>query len=219
MSIATEPFLTVLPPDPTALAEKDQVTFAAICAEVEAVDSVREAREKNETTTDRVVKLKHAHSLMNARCAALFEHIAAVRDKLDTGLVDQYAGGGAPVDAAALILDLTAAQGERDALMRALARLVQHVTPLATIAQMKAEAALFSGRADQLKRIANDRIARTAELLRGAAEFESGLTIDTRSTLSGFILGYAEELAARSNELSLAVIEQQRIYQRMNAVS
>lgn len=217
MSIATEPFLTVLPPDPCGLAEKDKQTFAAICAEVEAIDSVREASEKCGAATDRVAKLRGAHVQMNARGKALFEHTAALRDRLDAALVDEYAGGEAPVDAAALILELTAAEGERAAVLRALARLVEHVTPLASITQLKAESALLQGRADELKRIANERIAHTAELLRGAAEFESGLTLNVRSTLTGLILGYAEELAARSNELAVAVIEQERAYQRTNA--
>jgi hypothetical protein len=213
----TEPFLTILPADADALAEKDQATYQAILNEVETVTSVQEAREKHEAACDRVAKLKAAHLAMNRRGKELFDRVSVAQAALETGLVEQYADSGAPVDAAGLFADYTVAQGERDAVMCGLARLMEHVKPLAEIAQLKAEATLFMGRADQLKRIVQERISKTVELMRGAAEFESGIVMDTRSTISGQLLAYAEALQGRSVEAALAANEQERAYNRANA--
>lgn len=101
--------------------------------------------------------------------------------------------------------------------MRALARLAQHVTPLAEIAQLQGEADLYKLRSEELKRAAEERKVRTAELLREAAEFESGLTLDVRSTLTGFLLSYADSLLGRSVEASIAARQQETAYRRMNA--
>jgi hypothetical protein len=212
-----QPFLTVLPPGADDLAEKDRQTFDAICAEIEAIGSVREAREKSEKATGRVSALKQGHVAMNRHGKELFEHVTVTRDKLDAALVEQYAGSGEPVDVAPLLADLTAAQGEREALMRALARLVERLSPLAEIARLKAEADLFMGRSDHLKRIASERIAKTAELLREAAAFESGVVLDLRGSLSGYIQAAAESLTIRSVEAAGQAIEQERVYRRMNA--
>jgi hypothetical protein len=211
-------FLTVLPGEPEGLGEKNAAEFKAICEEVERIAAVQEAREKYEAATDRVAKLKTANIQMNKRGKELFERIAVAKEKLESGLVEYYASGGNPVDAAELFNDVMVSEGERGAIMRGLTRLGTHLAPLAAVAQLRAEADLLTGRADQLKRVANERIAKTAELLRAAAEFESGLTIDTRKSLSGVILAYAESLASRSVEASAAAFEQERLYRRLNTV-
>ena len=217
-SLHDDCFLTVLPPEPGGLAEKDRATFDAIVVAVEAIPSVRDAREKFDAATDRSAKLKTAFFAMNKRGKVLTENLTVARAALEDGLIEQYAGSGAPVDGARLFTAFNVAAGEREALMRALARLAQHVTPLAEIAQLQGEADLYKLRSEELRRAAEERKVRTAELLREAAEFESGLTLDVRSTLTGFLLSYADSLLGRSVEASIAARQQETAYRRMNAL-
>jgi len=207
--------LTIMPPDIGALAEKDQATFQKVCEDVEQIASVREAREKHETAVDRLAKLQAAYFQINKRGKALGDRVTAARAALEDGIIESYIGGES-VDAAALFMEFTAAQGESGALTRALERLCMHVTPLAEIARLKAEADLLTARGAELKRIATERITKTAEMLRDAAEFESGLTIDTRSTLTGKIMDYAASLVGQGARSASQAQEQEIAYRRAN---
>ena len=210
------PFLSVFPPDIAGLAEKDQAAFDAICAEVEAIDSVRTAREAHAAASARVAALNTADRAMNKRAKELFDIATKTRLSLETGLIDFFADGGDPVDSAGLFAGYATAQAERDGLMKAVARLVEHVRPLAEIAQLRAEAGVFMDRATQLKRIAEERVRKTSELLREVSGFENGLTVDLRSTLTGRIQAYAEALEGRSVEAAVAANGQERTYERLH---
>ena len=212
-----EPFLTVLPPEVDSLAEKDAATFRDILETCEATPAVTEAREAYEAASARVSKLHAAHGAMNRRGTELFDAVVAAKDALEGGLIEQFAESGKPVDASALFTRYIVAQGERDALIRALARLAEHVTPLAEIANLRAEAAVFMARAAHLKGIVEDRIKKTAELMREAAEFEGGLVMDTRSTLSGQLQAFAETLEGRSVQAACTADSRQFTYNRMYA--
>lgn len=211
-----EPFLTILPPNVDTLAEKDQQTFQDLMEACEATAEVTAAREAYEAASARVSKLHAAHGAMNRRGGDLHQAVVAAKDALEGGLIEEYAESGKPVDASALFTKYTVAQGERDALMRALQRLAEHATPLAEIADLRAEAAVFRARASHLKRIAEDRIQKTAELMREAAEFESGLVMDTRSTLTGQLFAFAETLAGRSAQAAGTALDRQLQYDRLH---
>jgi hypothetical protein len=199
------------------LAEKDQQTFQDLMEACEATTEVTAAREAHEAASARVSKLHAAHGAMNRRGGDLHEAVVAAKDALEGGLIEQYAESGRPVDASALFTKYAVAQGERDALMRALSRLAEHATPLAEIADLRAEAAVFKARAEHLKRVAEERIQKTAELMREAAEFESGLVMDTRSTLTGQLFAFAETLAGRSVQAACTANDRQFTYNRMYA--
>jgi hypothetical protein len=212
MTLAPEKaFLTVSTPE--GLSDADQQIFQRIHDEVESL--VTEAREKHEQASARVARLNLAHAAINKRGLELFKQIAEAKAALENGLIEQYTGDAGPADVAALFTAHLVANGERAALMAALVKLVQDMIPLADIGQARAEAALYQARSDEFQRIGRARLEHTAALLREACEFEGGgLTIDKRSTLSGYILAYAENLASRANELLATANKAEDAHQR-----
>jgi|SRR5579884_2289446 len=193
--------LTVLPPDMEGLDERNRKLFETALADVEGIDSVQSAREAFEAATDRDARLRAAQLKMYSRGRELVEVVGAANRALEAGLIEQFAASGAPVDSSGLFRDLLVAEAESGALTRAIEVLVQREIPLANIAKLRAESALFKARAQQFDRIADERIAKTAELLREAAEYEAGLAIDTRTTLSGAIRAYARMLENQGTNL------------------
>lgn len=193
--------LTVLPPDMEGLDERNRKLFEKALADVEEAESVQSARETFESVADRDAKLRAAQLKMYQRGKELVEAVGTANRVLEAGLIEQFANSGTPVDSSGLFRDLLVAEAESGALTRIIKILVQREIPLANIAKLRSESDLCKARAQQFDRIADERQAKTAELLREAAEYEAGLAIDTRTTLSGCIRAYARMLENQATEL------------------
>lgn len=215
MRLADAPFLTISPP--TGLGAGDQETAAAILAEVEQVAGVVAAREAFDADMARVDRFGAAIPRFNAAAHDALARVNEAKSKLTTRLIAEFTMEAGAADDTPLVVQCSVDRERYAALNRALLQLTTVELPQAEIAKLKSEAALLQLRSDEIKARAEARLQRLTELLRTAAEAESGLTIDVPSTLSGWLLTLSENLADEANSAAALALEKTRAFERMCA--
>ncbi len=85
---------------------------------------------------------------------------------------------------------------------RALERLVEHLTPLAQIAKLRAEAHALVARGRALERIAHERAEKVLSQLREAVSEEMVLPVDMSKGVAGALLARAGAIKRRAVEVS-----------------
>src|SRR5262249_37613205 len=100
------------------------------------------------------------------------------------------------------LADVAALEQQDRLASRALERLVEHLTPLAEIAQLRTEAHALAARGRALDRIAHERAEKVLSQLRDPGSEEMGPPVDLSKGVAGALLAHAGEMKRRSIELS-----------------
>lgn len=162
-----------------------QAQLREILERVEASEAVAQAAERHENALRRANFLKQAQIRlmqdMQSLGRSLTEAGRAVEDAIIASEVPDFA-------------TLSALEIEHRMVSRAHQRIVERLLPEADIEELLAHANLLASRAKTIRAEAEARIARTAQLMAEAAEFEGHIAFDPANTLSGALLAHAAEL-------------------------
>ena len=143
--------------------------------------------------------LRTAARALNNQGKTLREEIAAATETALDKLIRSASKGEPDFGKSPLVTTLE----HKDRLVsRALERLVEHLTPLAEIAQLRSQAHAFAARGRALERIAHDRAEKVLSQLREAVSEEMVLPVDMSKGVAGAVLARAGEIKRRSVEIS-----------------
>jgi hypothetical protein len=161
---------------------------------------VVEAAGLQTTAETRLAALHAAARTLNQEAKTLNEEIAAATENALDGLIQSAAQGkpdfGKSREVAAL------EQKNRLASL-ALERLVEHLTPLAQFAQLRAEAQAMATRGRALESIAHERAERVLSQIREAVSEEMVLPVDMSKGVAGAVLSRAGQIKRRAIEISI----------------
>ena len=190
--------------------EAFQKKLDAVFAEIAACGGVVEAREARDAAAGEVARLKLARSRLSDRAREIFDELRNLSAALDDALIED-AGG----DLSKKLKGLGALEAEHRAVLRASSRVVEHLLPMAEIAELFRESEHLASRARALRGAASERIRKTAEMLADAAEHEGGIVFDSTNTLSGEMQRQAEELERQAANYAQWAKEREEQYRKM----
>jgi hypothetical protein len=153
------------------------------------------AAEANRAAADRLEQLKKAERGLHqyARESGI-EMVRAGQAALD-GIIDSAAEGKPDFTKLA---ELTAIETRNRHTGRALERLVEHLIPLAQIAQLREDAQDLVTRARAIESVAQERAERVLGQLRDAVSEEMVLPVDMSKGVAGALLAHASGLKKRA---------------------
>jgi hypothetical protein len=161
---------------------------------------VAEAAGTQRAAEGRYDALQAATRALNLEAKTLRESIAGAVEKSLEGLIESAAATGKPDFGKAR--ELAALEHNDQMATRALERLVEHLTPLAQIAKLRAEAHALVARGRALERVAHDRAEKVLNQLREAVSEEMVLPVDMSKGVSGALLARAGAIKRRAVEVS-----------------
>jgi len=158
---------------------------------VEEQPEVAAAVEANRKEADRVQQLKAAERGLHqyARDSGM-EMARAAEQALDQIIIS--AAAGKPNFAG--IKELSGAESRNRYTGRALERLVEHLIPVAQIAQLRADSHELMTRARAIEAVAQERAEKLLGQLRDAVSEEIVLPVDMSKGVAGALLAHASEL-------------------------
>ena len=214
MNLQLTPVVKLETPDAEdAVALQARISEAA--AEVDKAAAVIEASRVHNQKLAEHAKFLRAHNGLNRRAAELLGLIQGAESNLEAGLVGQFVENGRAVDVAGLVDTVLHAQAEHKTVIRVLQTLVEDRIPVAHVATLGTEADLLRARAAEFERLAHERFAKTTQLLREAATYESGLAVDIRSTFSGRLLDVASDLFLTARQRTDEAKEKEKQHLRL----
>jgi hypothetical protein len=161
---------------------------------------VAEAAALNKTAEAQLADLKAAARTLNQHAKALNEQIAAATEAALDGLIQSAAQGKPDFTKSR---DVAALEQKSRLAGRGLERLVEHLTPLAQIAQLRAEAHALATRGRALERIAHERAEKVLSQIREAVSEEMVLPVDMSKGVAGALLSRAGQIKRRGIEISV----------------
>lgn len=207
MNIAHTPTITVLPPNGSPTTTEK---FNEALASVELAPSVAEARAEFEAANKRYADLVNTIGPLNIRGKQLIDELAVLHERIGDDFLAQFAADGKGTVANAELDCLARNHAESRAVTQVLNRLGSLLIPTAFIAKLSTESRVLFARAMELDRVAEKRFEHTAELVRSAAEFETGLTFDITASFTGALVEHAKNLRAKGLELEKRADEEAR---------
>lgn len=213
LDLAQTPVVNILPPEDSAAATPDR--FTEVLTAVEASPAVTAARENFEAAESEHQRLNAARDGLNMRGRDLVERLTDARRRIERALLAKFSGDDPEADVRSLINAMSLEREESAALSNVLGRLVEQLIPSAFVAQLCAEARLYSERADEVTAIAHARFEKTAELMRAATDFEAGISVDIRATFSGSLLAYADGLRGKAAQCRIAAESSEKRYREL----
>jgi hypothetical protein len=160
---------------------------------------VAEAAGSLKTAEAHLANLQTAARTLNQEAKALNEEIAAATEGALDWLIQSAAQGRPDFDKSR---DVPPLESKNRLASRALERLVEHLTPLAQIAQLRAEAQALATRGRALEGIAHERAEKVLSQIREAVSEEMVLPVDMSKGVAGALLARAGEIRRRSVEVS-----------------
>jgi hypothetical protein len=177
--------------------------------EVRVAEAIREAEESPEVVqaVDEQRAAEEAFRKLQFAARGLNKHVKEIRDRLATvgqatlDALIESAAVGAKADYSPA-KDLIALE-HRDRLAgKAIERVVEHLTPLALAARLRAESHALATRAKSIERAAQQRAEKLLGHLREAVSEEVVLPIDLSKGVAGAMLTHAGELKRLAREAS-----------------
>jgi hypothetical protein len=168
-----------------------QAQLRDILERVDAVETVSAATAQLERARDRAAVLKQAQVRLMRQMQELGRDLATVGRAAEDAVIS----GETQPDLATLAQRET----EHRLISRAHQRLVERLLPEADIDELLANASQLAARAKAIREEAEARIAKTAQLMAEAAEFEGHIAFDPANTLSGALLAHAVELETQTD--------------------
>ena len=165
-----------------------QTKLDAAYEEILASAPVAQAYESYEAARENVEALKKAQARLTGRGRELFDKMGAICESIERALIESETAGP-PANLKAL----DALEGEHRAVLRANGRIIERLLPQAEIAELARAAEHLSAKAQAVREAAAQRIARTAQMMAEAAEYEGGIVFDSMNTLSGEMQRQASE--------------------------
>lgn len=216
MSLPKSTIVNVLASDLSVQSEQTRSRFEEIAAQADQTEAVRQAIERHSAANDRLAKLKTTQAALQKRSKALFDRNAEAQKAIETYLIEDGLSGK-KLEIEKLAREVLLAEAEQRAVTRAVARLVENDIPQAFLAALRTRAALLEARSAELLKIARERIEKSIGMLGEAAEFEGGITVDIKSTLSGMLQTRADELDREAASIVREAMEYERRYQEQAA--
>lgn len=162
-----------------------QLQLREIIERVETSEAVAQAADRHDKAVDRAAFLKQAQVRLMQDMQQLGRQLAEVGRAAEDSII----GGESPDLDRLAHCELT-----HRMVSRAHQRIVERLLPEADIEDLLANANLLASRARAIRAEAEARIAKTAQLMAEAAEFEGHIAFDPANTLSGALLAHAVEL-------------------------
>lgn len=187
-------------PDDRALVQDLQARVEEAIHEAENDADVKEASEAHGAAQTAVERLHTAARVLNETAKHLRTQTGAAASKALDKLIDSAASGEKPdFEKAATV----AALEHRERLTsRAIERVVEHLTPLAQIGRLRAEAHALATRARAIEHAAQQRAERVLGQLRDAVTDEVVLPVDMSKGVAGALVAHAAELKRVALEAS-----------------
>lgn len=157
------------------------------------------AGEANRGAEHRLQELKKAERGLHQYARESSEEMARVAENALDAIIHSAAVGKPDFDK---VGDLTAIETRSRHTGRALERLVEHLIPLAQIAQLRAESHELMTRARTIEKIAQERAERLLGQLRDAVSEEIVLPVDLSKGVAGALLAHAGGLKKRAVQQS-----------------
>jgi hypothetical protein len=151
------------------------------------------------TAEGQLASLQTAARTLNQEAKALNKEIAAATEGALDGLIQSAAQGRPDFEKSR---DVAALEHKNRLASRALERLVEHLTPLAQIAQLRAESQALATRGRALEHIAHERAEKVLSQIWEAVSEEMVLPVDMSKGVAGALLIRAGEMRRRSVEVS-----------------
>jgi len=158
--------------------------------------------------------LQQATRALNAHVKELREQMAAASAKALDKLIESASGGAKP-DFSRLA-DLTALEQKEKLANKAIERLVEHLTPLALVARLRAESESHLVRAKALEAAAQQRAERVLGQLRDAVSDEIVLPVDMSKGVAGALMNNAAELQRLAREAAENAARIEKTYVETN---
>ena len=197
----TSTLQAVATPDEQALVEDLQRRVEEAVRQSREQPEVLETLEAQRGADLALSRLQTGARVLNAQAKELREHIASASAKTLDKLIESAAAEGKLDYATAANL---AGLEHRDRLVgRAVERVVERLTPLAQMAQLRAEAHAFMAQAKAMEGMAQQRAEKLLGQLREAVSEEVVLPIDMSKGVAGALLTQAAELKRRALEASV----------------
>jgi hypothetical protein len=149
------------------------------------------ALEKNRAAEDRLRQLKKAESNLHRYAGEAGKELESAAEKT-LGAIIASAAEGKPEFAK--LSELAGIEARSRYAARALERLVEHLIPLAQVAQLRGESHELVTRARAMEKIAQERAERMLGQLRDAVSEEMVLPVDMSKGVAGALLTQAGEL-------------------------
>jgi hypothetical protein len=185
--------------DAVAEADADPAVVQAVGAHSEAENAVR--------------RFQSAGRILNDQAKALREQIAAAAGRAIGKLIESAADGKPDY---AQLSGLAAIEQKDRITGKAIERLVEHLTPLAQIARLRAESHALLTRAKAVEHIAQQRAERVLQQLREAVSDEVVLPVDMSKGVSGALLAQAAEMKRVAVESSAEADRLEKWYMERN---
>jgi len=160
---------------------------------------VAKASEEYQAAESSFRALQLASRSLNAQVKELREQRAAALGKAIDKLIESMAGI-APKPDYARLQDLAAIEQKEKLANKAIERLVEHLTPLALIARLRAESRAHDVRARAIEAAAQQRAERVLHQLRDAVSDEIVLPVDLSKGVAGALMNHAAELKRLGRE-------------------
>jgi hypothetical protein len=175
---------------------------------------VRQAVLEHQATDAAVQKLQSAAQVLNAASKELRSQMGTARGRAWDRLIDSAAESGKPDFAQATQL---ASVEHRERLTgQAIEHLVEHLTPVAQVARLRAESHALLTRAKAMERMAQQRAERILEQLHTAVSDEVVLPVDMSKGVAGALLAHATGLRRRAIEAAANADQLETWYMQRN---
>jgi hypothetical protein len=158
--------------------------------------------------------LQSAARALNWHVKELREQIAAATVKTLDRLIESASSGAKPDYTRAG--DLAGLEHRERLSAKAIERLVEHLTPLALVARLRAEAHAHEARARALEEAAHQRAARVLSQLRDAVSDEVVLPVDLSKGVAGALMKNAAELRRLAREAAENAARIENTYMESN---
>jgi len=201
--------------DEQVLAEDLQNRLDEALALAVAQPHVVKAEEEYQTAESSLRALQQATRSLNAQVKELREQMAAASGKALDKLIESMALSGGKPDYARLG-DLAGIEQRTHLANKAIERLVEHLTPLALIARLRAEAHAHMVRARAIEAAAQQRAERVLTQLRDAVSDEIVLPVDLSKGVAGALMNHAAELKRLAREAAENAERIEKTYMETN---
>jgi hypothetical protein len=214
LDLRETPVVTIAPPGEPGANDIEQ-KLKAVETEAGKAETVAAARRTYDSAAARRTHLERVRDALNRHVAKINGSLKRADGEIEAALIGQYLEGGGVADIGGIVDLMLHNQAERKAALSVIERIVEDRLPAALAAELQLRGDWLWVLAEELSRIAHERFEKTADMLRGATEFESGLCVDIRSTFSGVILARAESLRDESRTVQANGKEIERKHRAM----
>jgi hypothetical protein len=174
--------------DEAQLSQDLQTRLEESLRQAEAQPEMTTAVEATRSAEDRLQRMKKAERTLHRCARETNDEMAAATEHALTGVIES-ASEGEP--AFTKLSQLITIEGRIRFMGRALERLVEHLIPLAQIAQLRKDSHELLTRAKAIEKIAQERAERVMGQLREAVSEEMVLPIDMSKGVAGALLAHA----------------------------